>query len=319
MDFAGPEALRKHWRYLVARWAAWPVVWCVAGEALMDYYVGQPATDPGARREEQRRRWSELLRFIRATDPYRNPITIHASQAGYVPVEDPRELDLAWLSTGHDGYPTLADTIDVLESTREQGWKVPVIPAEVSYEGILESSREEVQRFLFWSTILGGAAGLTYGANGIWQVNRKERPYGPSPHGVSWGDTPWDEAYRLPGSTQVGVGRRILQRFPWWELEPHPEWVDPHQHKGSRYSCYAAGIPGRVLIIFFPHTVCGAMPHRPLRIHLLEPDAPYRGAYINPSDGTEHPLGEIRTDPQGCYVPRKPPIFRDWVLVLERA
>jgi len=37
--FAGPEALKKHWRYIVARWGAYPVVWCVAGEVLMPWYL----------------------------------------------------------------------------------------------------------------------------------------------------------------------------------------------------------------------------------------------------------------------------------------
>jgi len=39
MDFAGPQVLEKHWRNPVARYGAYPVVWCVAGEALMFYYL----------------------------------------------------------------------------------------------------------------------------------------------------------------------------------------------------------------------------------------------------------------------------------------
>ena len=48
---------------------------------------------------------------------------------------------------------------------------MPVLVGEVCYEGILEASRQEVERFMFWTSILNGAAGHTYGANGIWQVN----------------------------------------------------------------------------------------------------------------------------------------------------
>ena len=75
---------------------------------------------------------------------------------------------------------------------------MPVLAGEVCYEGILEASRQEIQRFMFWTCILNGAGGHTYGANGIWQVNTRERPYGPSPHGRSWGDVPWDVAARSP-------------------------------------------------------------------------------------------------------------------------
>ncbi|MCZ0939753.1 MAG: DUF5060 domain-containing protein, partial [Caldilineaceae bacterium] len=38
MDFAGEEKLKQHWRYLVARYGAYPVVWDAAGEALMPHY-----------------------------------------------------------------------------------------------------------------------------------------------------------------------------------------------------------------------------------------------------------------------------------------
>jgi len=67
---------------------------------------------------------------------------------------------------------------------------MPVLVGEVCYEGIMEANREEIQRPLFWGCMLSGAAGHTYGANGIWQVNIKEKPSGPSPHGISWGALP---------------------------------------------------------------------------------------------------------------------------------
>ena len=81
---------------------------------------------------------------------------------------------------------------------------------------------------MFWTCMLSGAAGHTYGANGIWQVNTRGKPYGPSPHGMSWGNTPWEDAYQLPGRRQLGLAKRLLERFQWWRFEPHPEWVAPH-------------------------------------------------------------------------------------------
>ena len=100
--------------------------------------------------------------------------------------------------------------------------------------------------------MLSGAAGYSYGANGIWQVDRSDRPYGASPHGTSWGGRPWDEAAALPGAAQVGAGKRVLERFPWWRCEPHPEWAEPHQHAGNRHLAYAAGIPGELRILYLP-------------------------------------------------------------------
>jgi len=35
----GIEKMKKHWRYLIARYGAYPVVWCLAGEGIMPYYL----------------------------------------------------------------------------------------------------------------------------------------------------------------------------------------------------------------------------------------------------------------------------------------
>ena len=92
--------------------------------------------------------------------------------------------------------------------------------------------------------MLSGAAGHTYGANGIWQVNTEAQPFGLSPRGQSWGGLPWDEAYRLPGSRQLALGKRLLERYSWWRFKPHPEWIEPHWHQDDYYLAYVAGVPG---------------------------------------------------------------------------
>ena len=91
---------------------------------------------------------------------------------------------------------------------------MPVLVGEVCYEGILEASRQEIQRFMFWTCILNGAGGHTYGANGIWQVNTRERPFGPSPHGRSWGDVPWDVAARTPRLAAHRARQGIADALP---------------------------------------------------------------------------------------------------------
>src|SRR3954447_5654679 len=43
----GPERMRQHWHEVIARWAAFPVVWCVAGEAGLPHYreLDEPGLD----------------------------------------------------------------------------------------------------------------------------------------------------------------------------------------------------------------------------------------------------------------------------------
>ena len=318
LQFAGAAALKRHWRYLIARYAAYPVVWCAAGEALMEYYLAPKGGDVAERQNRLRAGWSDLIRTIRSADPFGNPVTIHPTRYGHDQVDDPSLLDLDMLQTGHSGYPTLSGTVDMLIESLAHEPRMPVLVGEVNYEGILESSRQEIQRFHFWSCLLSGAAGHTYGANGIWQVNARERPYGPSPHGTSWGDLPWEEAYRLPGSGQLGLGKRLLERYPWWQFAPHPEWVEPHQGAEKRISAYAAGIPERVRVLYIPAQEVWTAWRGQMAICELEAELTYRGFYFDPKTGREHDIGAIQGDGQGRYVLPKPPIFQDWVVVLAR-
>jgi hypothetical protein len=222
------------------------------------------------------------------------------------------------LQTGHSGYPTLSTTVDLLTESLVLEPRMPVLVGEVDYEGILESSREEIQRFHFWSCMLCGAAGHTYGANGIWQVNTSSRRYGPSPHGTSWGDTPWEVAAQMPGSVQLGLGKRLLEQYAWWRFEPHPEWIGPHQRQGERMLPYAAGIPGKVRVIYIPAQASWLAWRGDLILQKLEAGLSYRSYYYDPKNGKVYELGAVEGDEAGRYVVPKPPIFQDWVIVLER-
>ncbi len=223
----GPERMRRHWRYLVARYGAYPVVWCLAGEATMPYYL---SGDRESDARYQRGEWTRLARFLREIDPYHHAVTIHPTVRGREQVEDPAVLDIEMLQTGHGDRDAIPTTVATVRAAYDEDPRMPVLNGEVCYEGILEASRQEIQRFMFWACVLCGACGHTYGANGIWQVNTHERPYGPSPHGLSWGDTPWERAMHLPGSAHVSLGKQLLERYPWW---PSSRTTSGSSHTGQ--------------------------------------------------------------------------------------
>jgi hypothetical protein len=309
IPWMGAERARQHWRNLVARYAAYPVVWCLAGEGAMPYYLSK---DRDAEVALQKRVLTDLARYVHVIDPYHHPITVHPTDCARSQVEDPSVLDFDMLQTGHSGHASLPNTVAKIREAVAREPRMPALVGEVNYEGILEGSREEVQRLAFWSCLLSGAAGHTYGANGIWQVNRVGQPFGPSPHGMSWGDTPWEEAYRLPGSAHVGLGKRLVEQFPWWRFEPHQEWVEPHAKEGNVALPYCAGIPGQVRVLYLPPMWA------PPVLKGIEPGASYRARYVNPSTGQEVDLGAVQPNAEGDWPCPKPPVFRDWVLVMER-
>ena len=309
LPILGMTRMKRHWRYLIARWGAHPAIWCLAGEGTMPYYL---STDKDRDRAMQKRGWTELAGYVRSTDPYHHPITIHPSDSARNTVDDASVLDFDMLQTGHNDRASIPNTVKLVTGSRATDPPMPVLVGEVCYEGILEQSRQEVQRFMFWACMLSGAAGHTYGANGIWQVNTAQQPFGPSPHGRSWGDTPWDVASELPGSRQLGMSKALLMRYPWWRLEPHPEWVEPHWTKENYVQPYCAGVPRELRIVFMP-----PMWEAPA-ITQLEPDVPYRAFYFNPATGKEYEAGKALADSSGRWQPPVAPVFQDWVLVLDR-
>lgn len=226
LPWMGQERMEKHWRNLIARYGAWPVVWCAAGEANLPWYLapGFPYDD-----RKQATDWTTIVRYIRTNDPFRRPLTIHPTAIDFYTsrhaIDEPTLLDFDMLQTPHGQREAVPITVGAVRSSLAAAPVMPVIDGEASYERLNDSLPTEWTRAMFWLCLMNGAKGHTYGANGIWQLNRKDRPHGASPHGGNYGVIPWDEAMRLPGSAQVGYGRKFFESLPWTRLEPMPDTV----------------------------------------------------------------------------------------------
>jgi len=81
---------------------------------------------------------------------------------------------------------------------------------------------------------------------------------------------------------------------------------------------YAAGIPGKVCVIFISTEAVGFTRSGQATIRGLEPGARYQAFYFDPGAGTQYDQGTVASDAEGNYQLPKPPIYRDWVFVLER-
>jgi hypothetical protein len=308
----GLRKIKQHWRNLIARWGAYPLVWCLAGEGASPYYL---SPDKEADKQVQISGWIEVARYIRQVDPYQRLLTLHAAQEICDRVQAERLLDANLIEPAHGGQEILVSSVALIQREVAHQPPMPALIAEVSYEGILHYSGAEVQRFAFWSAMLCGAAGHTYGANGLWQMNTREQPFGASPWGGTWGNMPWDEAARLPGSAQLGLARRLLERYQWWRFEPHQDWVCPPGTPEHFKWPFAAGIPGqvRVIYLYWPNFET----YRPA-VQRIEPGLAYTAFYWDPRTGAEHRLGTVHPDAEGAWAIPMQPELTDWVLVLER-
>lgn len=316
--FAGVEKIKRHWDYLLARWAAYPVAWCIAGEANMAFYNDEDLKAGRITEQEYvakaRREWTEITAYVRAHDPFKRLVTIHPTQNGHEQLENEKLLDLDMLQTGHAGPLSLVPTLKQVRAAVQRN-AMPVINSEVCYEGICGSSGADVQRYLFWSCVLTGCCGHTYGANGIWQLNTIGAPYGPSPHGATWGDTPWQEACKLPGSLQIGNSKKFLTQFSWWCFEPHPEWVENPCNYENLEGYFCAGIPGEIVLVFRPF-FGGSFWGEDTLIN-LEPGVYSACCYYPISDETDE-YGDITPDENGKWKAPRVHAFGDTILVLQK-
>lgn len=326
MQWMDVEKLNQHWRYLIARYGALPVVWCAAGEANLPWYLaeGFPYDD-----REQVKKWTEVLRYIRATDPYRRPLTIHPTGIGRLSArhatDDPSLIDFDLLQTPHAQREAVEPTVRTVQESYNDEPRMPVINGEAAYEMLGDSLPTKWTRQMFWLCMTNGAAGHTYGANGIWQCNRPGEPHGPSPHhppgSTGYGNIPWNESMNLPGSAQVGYGKKLLEKYAWHEFQPHPEWAQ-YLEDPQGYGPYATGIPGQVRIVYVPEP-------RSIRIKVVEPDVDYQAIAFDPQTGETQILGPVVPDANSSIAVRRDQPYRvgnenvmikapdDWVLILE--
>ena len=306
----GEEKMRRFIRYVVARWGAHPVVWCMAGEGTMPYYLSKDKVRDAAL---QREGWTRMARFLREIDGHGSLVTIHPPTGyGRDQVEDDSLLDFEWLQTGHSGYLSLGNNVEHVLAAAARRPRMPVLVSEANYEGIRGMAWQDVQRISFWSAVLSGSCGYSYGANGIWQVNLPAKPFGPSPHDRSWGDMPWQDAASLAGSGQIGAAARFLRGLPWHALESHPEWVGKPASKENAYmGAFCAGTED-LRIVYVPNQ------WMPPRVLGLPAGSRWSVEYFNPVDGTTEDMGVAVAEDEGTFALKSPEVMHDWVYVAKR-
>ncbi len=271
MSFVGVEGLKRHWRYLIARYGAYPVVWIVAGEAPDEVRYGQGP-------------WGEGATYLRETDPYHRLTPSHVG-SGH---QEKLVVDFDMVGGSHDASVAVQRVVLGAFNAAYAGQPpVPVLCGETAYEGHMQQAWQDVQRQMFWMFILSGAAGHTYGAAGIWHAGVEgESGQATAAFGghkvYDW--TTWRQGMEYPGSAQLGLCKELLEEYPWYRFEPHPEWAEA--------DCYAAGIPGEVRFIYQPKR--GIYNWQGAIVRHVEADVTYNTFYFDPATGRRFDTGAAK-------------------------
>lgn len=302
MKAIGVEGLKRHWRYLVARYGAYPVFWILAGEIPDKTKWGQGP-------------WAEVAKYLRSIDPYHRLLTCHTGHGRRGADGDVNAIDYDMVGGNHDERVAVAaKTLAILTTAYSKDPPMPVLVGETCYEGHMQQGFGDVQRRIFWMNMLSGAAGHTYGAAGIWHAGVEGNPG----HSGAWGGqvydwTTWKEGMKYPGSTQLGLGKKLLEQYPWSRFEPHPEWAP---------GCLAAGIPGEVRFVYLPRR--NIYNWSGPTVKDLEPNIDWHVYYFDPATGRTFDQGVIKATAKDKTSPavtfkKNVPSPQDWVLVFERA
>jgi hypothetical protein len=198
----------------------------VAGELNLPYYLSPDFPNHG---EKQTAEWEKVMAYARSINAFDRPITAHPTGVGRLSMrgalKETSLLDFDMIQTPHGQMEAVGPSVEAVRFSYSAKPVLPTVNAEPSYEMLFDRTPAEVTRRIFWVCWASGVKGYTYGANGIWQLNRRDKPYGNSPWGGGYGKISWDEAMNLPGSTQAGLGKKLLSAYAWQRFEPQPSWA----------------------------------------------------------------------------------------------
>lgn len=334
----GIDKMKRYWRYIIARYGAYPIIW-VAGGEIYDPPDNVNAP-PGARVTG----WTDVVRYIRAIDPYAHPLSVHESPPSFdTPLKEETLTDFDLFQPSHFGWASIAVEIAQLNMHYARTTiRKPLVVGEIGWETLGGEHLEDFQRAAFWLAIANGAAGFSYGNAITGESYSADKTF----HRMKFSALTWEEAMRFSSPRQLGLGANLLRNYPWWDFAPHPEWVTPggttllepraevngfdidvmaafvriartdwprpelelptgewQKRKGTFRLPYATGIPGEVRIVYIPSRgfaegFSGSAP----TILELEEGVRYRAFYWDPTLGIKVDLGLLERPARGALL-----------------
>ncbi len=169
-----------------------------------------------------------------------------------LPAELAEHADAYLYQSGHNagGQGT---AVTLAESFRAREPRLPVINSEPCYEQMGYSHmlygrfRQPEIRAAMWNSILSGAcAGITYGANGVWNWQKGGMPKNPIGGEGFLEGFPWNQAVRLPGAWDYAFARKFMEEHDFGALEPAQEVLGKYENE------IRAARSGDTLLLYVP-------------------------------------------------------------------
>jgi len=204
-------------KYVGERYSGFHVVWVIGGDNAYDTI-------------QRKIFWTLFATVIKKTTGSRQLMTLHPK--GWKSSFDYFDNNTKWLDF-HMYQSSHKAGADFTWFAGSEGYGLkppkPVLNGEACYEDICDNlwqpqdtsqvnmpriRPEHVRQASYESILSGAQVGITYGANGVWQWHTQELP------GTHLPRVPAKEAWQFPGSTQMGVLKKVMVRFKWYQLRP---------------------------------------------------------------------------------------------------
>ena len=295
-----PENARIYGEMMGGLFGDQPIIWILGGDRPIE-------------NDRHREIIRAMARGLKAGDRGRNLMTYHpmGGRSSAEWLHDEPWLDFNMRQTGHDynraSYSAIAQ--DYARSPVK-----PVLDGEPSYEDHPAGFKKEngyltdydVRKEFYWA-VLAGACGHTYGCHDIWQFLSEKHPP------VTFARTPWREAIHLPGSTQVGYGRRVVESRPYLTRVPDPELIASDPGAGTDHVQAARDADGSYAFVY-------SASGKPVRVRTGKLSGQKVAAHwFDPRDGSARRIGEFARQEKQEFMPPSSGNGNDWLLVLDDA
>lgn len=311
------ENLSVFAKYMVARYAAYPIVWITGQEVDIPRLL---------KNEEGHWAWIHAAETIAKYDGYNRPLGTHLYSREFFderscsPDYEAAPWHQWWaLQAGHRREwenPT------VRPKRKYQGYwdnsKKPMLETESFYEDLRTTVGDEagtlrhsagydLSRNSAWMSNLCGCAGFTYGAHGVWGARWSKDPAFGGWCG-SYNSEPWFMGIEKPGANELKHLASFLKEIDFTKLTPAFYDTTYGEFSDSERAILATiGTETYVVYLYGAFEISGVLKN-------LDMDKEYKCYWYDPRTGAYIPLDSVKGVSQ--YVIPARPDKNDWTLLV---
>ncbi|WP_160164552.1 DUF4038 domain-containing protein [Pedosphaera parvula] len=286
-------------RYMVARWGAYNVAWIIMCE--------------GDNLSTQVARWKRVGRSVFANQ-HHAPVILHPGTTYWVLDEFRAEpwVDVLSYQSGQEADDNALQWL--LAGPLAIDWqRVPLKPFinlapyyENSSAPASVTQTSMVRRLIYWSLLNAPTAGVSYGADGVWNWQKEAANKRPNSNA---GSPVWQKNLTMPVAEQMKIVGQIFNSIEFWRLRPAPGMlvVQPGDEHPARHISATQSSLKDLSVIYIPE-------ERSVDLKATTIPTPLKATWINARTGDRMDAVGYVAGPICRFITPQP---GDWLLLIQ--